>query len=59
MFLKTPLASDYPDADTRNWSSKPRPTITAWKGADMDAYYLEDAAAWRWIHCRTGEVWNA
>lgn len=52
----SPLAADFPDADTRNWSSDPRPTVTAYAGFDGDAYYL-DGAAWR--HCQTGEIWNA
>ena len=55
----SPLAADIPGADTSNWTDRPRPAVTAWQGADLDAYYLEDAAAWRWIHCRTGEVWHA
>lgn len=34
---------------------KPRPVITAWEGADMDAYWL-DGETWR--HCQTGEPWS-
>jgi len=50
----SPLAADFPDADTSNWSSAPRPTVTAWEGADMDAYWL-DGETWR--HCQTGATW--
>lgn len=35
--------------------SPPRPAVTAWQGADMDAYWWDGA---QWLHCRTGEVWN-
>ena len=51
----SPLAADFPDADTTNWSSDPRPAVTAWEGADMDAYWL-DGDTWR--HCQTGEEWR-
>lgn len=36
---------------------RPRPSVTAWKGADVhpDAYYL-DGAVWR--HCLNDEVWE-
>lgn len=50
----SPLAADIPGADTSNWSSAPRPTVTAWEGADLDAYWL-DGDTWR--HCQTGAVW--
>lgn len=33
---------------------KPRPAITAWQGADMDAYWLDNGV---WTHCQTGEPW--
>lgn len=33
---------------------KPRPAITAWEGADMDAYWL-DGEVWR--HCQTEAAW--
>lgn len=39
----------------RGPSSPPRPAVTAWQGADMDAYWL-DGVVWR--HCKTGEVWR-
>lgn len=52
----SPLAADIPGADTSNWSSAPRPTVTAWEGADLDAYWL-DGDVWR--HCQTGREWVA
>lgn len=52
----SPLAADFPDADTTRWSSAPRPAVTAYAGFDGDAYWL-DGETWR--HCQTGEVWNA
>lgn len=55
---KSPLMADVPGADTSTWSSRPRPTVTAWEGADMDAYYLADADAWTWLHCQTGAEWE-
>lgn len=33
---------------------QPRPTVTAYAGADLDAYW-RDGTAWR--HCRTGLEW--
>jgi len=38
--------------------SRPRPTVTAWEGANMDAYYLDDSVKWVWLHCQTGAVWT-
>lgn len=38
---------------------RPRPTVTAWEGADMDAYYLADRDAWTWRHCQTGAEWRS
>ena len=52
---KSPLMSDVPGADTSTWSSAPRPTVTAWQGADLDAFWL-DGATWR--HCQTGQEWK-
>lgn len=40
--------------------SPPRPTVTAWQGAPLDAYWLDgDLATGVWRHCQTGEVWHA
>ena len=33
---------------------KPRPAITAWEGAPMDAYWLDGDV---WKHCQSGEPW--
>lgn len=33
----------------------PRPAVTAYQGADLDAYWM-DAGTWR--HCQTGEAWK-
>jgi hypothetical protein len=35
---------------------RPRPGVTAWKGADVhpDAYYIENGV---WLHCQTDEPW--
>ncbi|WEJ60198.1 hypothetical protein [Devosia sp. FJ2-5-3] len=33
---------------------QPRPPVTAWKGADMDAYHFEAGV---WLHCQTGDQW--
>lgn len=35
--------------------SPPRPTVTAWEGADIDAYYFADDDLWH--HCQTEAVW--
>lgn len=32
-----------------------RPAVTAWHGADLDAYYLDGSGQWR--HCLTGALW--
>lgn len=53
---RSPLMADVPGADTSNWSSDPRPAVTAYDGFDGDAYWL-DGGVWR--HCQTGEVWDA
>jgi len=53
----SPLMADVPGADTSNWSSAPRPTVTAWRGSGMDAYYF-DADRGVWLHCLTGGIWN-
>lgn len=55
MLPKTPLAADYLGADTSKWSGEPRPKITAYKGADLDAYYFENG---QWLHCQTGAHWR-
>lgn len=55
--LKSPLMADCPGADISNWSDRPRPTVTAWEGSGLDAYYLADADTWTWVHCRTGRQW--
>lgn len=34
---------------------QPRPTVTAYAGADLDAYW-RDGTVWR--HCQTGAVWE-
>ena len=54
--LKSPLAADFPDADTSNWMGDPRPTVTAWEGADMDAFWFNPAVN-GWVHCQTGLSW--
>ena len=36
--------------------SPPRPVITAWKGADMDAYYF--GADNLWHHCQSEALWH-
>lgn len=36
---------------------RPRPAVTAWEGADLDAYYLADETTWTWLHCQTGRKW--
>lgn len=51
----SPLMADVPGADTSNWSSAPRPTITAWEGADLDAYWFNGEV---WLHCQTGAGWS-
>lgn len=51
----SPLMADVPGADTTGWSSAPRPTVTAWEGADMDAFYWTGAT---WLHCQTGAEWE-
>jgi len=33
----------------------PRPTVTAWEGADIDAFWF-DKGTWR--HCQTGKAWE-
>lgn len=33
----------------------PRPTLTAWEGADRDAYWYDNGT---WRHCRTNETWK-
>lgn len=33
---------------------QPRPTITAWEGADLDAYWFDNGV---WRHCQTGAEW--
>jgi hypothetical protein len=38
-------------------SPKPRPPVTAWRGADMDAYYFDEQRG-VWLHCITGDEWN-
>lgn len=53
--VRSPLMADVPGADTSNWSNAPRPPRTAWKSANIDAYWL-DGATWR--HCQTGEEWD-
>jgi hypothetical protein len=52
---KSPLAADFPDADTTGWIGDPRPALTAWKGADRDAYWYDNGI---WRHCQTGEIWQ-
>lgn len=55
MALTRPMSG--PDAD-RFLDPKNRtlrPAVTAWRGADLEAYYLDDAGQWR--HCLTGEIW--
>lgn len=44
-----------PGGSVRVGMSEPRPVVTAWQGADLDAYWWDGA---QWLHCRTGEVWN-
>lgn len=53
----SPLAADIPGAATSSWSSAPRPSVTAWEGADQDAYY-HDKIMGVWRHCQTGAVWS-
>jgi hypothetical protein len=36
--------------------SPPRPTVTAWRGAGMDAYYF-DSERGVWLHCMTEQPW--
>lgn len=50
---KSPLASDIDGSDVSSWRGGPRPAVTAWFGADMDAYYFDGV----WIHCQTGMEW--
>lgn len=52
----SPLAADIEGADTSNWSGDPRPAITAWEGADLDAYWFDNGV---WRHCQTGREWVA
>jgi hypothetical protein len=52
---RSPLMADVAGADLSNWSSDARPPVTAWEGADMDAYWLDNGT---WRHCRTGEAWE-
>lgn len=33
----------------------PRPTVTAYQGADIDAYWLDGET---WTHCITGVIWR-
>jgi hypothetical protein len=54
--VKSPLMADIPGADTTNWSDAPRPTVTAWRGADLDAYHCDDGDG-IWRHCQTGREW--
>lgn len=55
--VKSPLAADFADADTSNWSSAPRPAVTAYDGFDGDAFWF-DPQANAWVHCQTGEPWS-
>lgn len=34
----------------------PRPTVTAWDGADLDAYFMAPDGLWK--HCQSGAVWS-
>lgn len=56
--FESPLAADFPDADTSNWMSGARPAVTAWEGADMDAFWFNSAVE-AWVHCQTGLAWSA
>jgi hypothetical protein len=56
--VASPLMADVPGADTTNWISGPRPTVTAWRGSGLDAYYFDEQRG-VWLHCITGEIWNA
>lgn len=55
--VASPLMADVPGADPSNWSSAPRPTVTAWRGSDLDAYYFDEQRG-AWLHCLTNEEWN-
>ncbi len=56
--VRSPLMADVPGADTTNWSSDPRPTITAWRGADIANAYYFDADRGVWLHCLDGTEWT-
>ena len=34
----------------------PCPTVIAWDGADIDAYFMAEDGSWK--HCQTGAVWS-
>lgn len=38
-------------------ASPPRPAVTAWQGADKDAYWYDETLG-VWRHCILGTMWH-
>lgn len=50
-----PITAEEVEAHTKpSVPTEPRPAVTAWEGADLDAYWFDNGY---WRHCQTGAEW--